>query len=455
MSDSLIIQPDAKRAEAGSGDTVGWKRFLSGAGAMQLNKLANAGISALQLALIARFLTPHDYGIYGVAFSTLVTIQSVLDVRCTELVIKYFFEIRDRRGERAANAFLFLGSVVEAGLAIGVASCLMAFSVPFASLLLEDRAQYSLFVVTALVPLSNIGSGISGALISLDRSYGKLAVSDTLATGIGFLILACVITVYPSPMTVLVLSFVSQLLRTVVRWYLLWRSKSPALIRLKQGWWDWQGIVLLAPEKKLMLRNAWRNNTFSILKVLQGTIPTLLMARMQSPAEAAAFFLGQRVASRLGVLVAPITDVAFRESAEGRLGRGSGETAKQLAKVTFIVAAFVAPALLLFCVFGQWSVPFIFGESYRPDVDVVRWVVGTVSLALLMNPLGSLLILEDRVQWLNAGFFCGFVAQVFLLLLLVPDHGALGASWSLAAFYSVVMAAHVFAGLKLFKGARP
>lgn len=429
--------------------SVSLGRLVRNAGKLQLTRGISSAVAAIQIAVVARFLAPSDYGLYALVLTIVQCIQGIFDVRCSELVLRYYFQYRQKGESTPAGAVLLAGGLVELAIGTVAAGALVVFSAPLSAVFLGNYAQPHVFVAAALMPLGSIGSGLAASLLSIERHYGRLAFADSISTLVGFAVLVVVLPLHPSVPVLLGLGCFAQVARGILRWWYVWRAGGEAKTCLVTATSAPSSLRSLARDRRELLRFACANNFMALLKVLQGTVPNFMIGLLTGPVSVGYYYLGQRLSTRLGAFCSPILDVAFREFAEHRRDTNSNANEKQMRHAVLLIAGSVVPAILGVVVLGRWTIPLVFGSKYTGSVVPVQIVVATYTLGLLASPIGSLLLAEGRLSWLNLGFAIGTVTQFVLLGLLVTTHGATGAALAFAGFYVVMNGFTVYGFLKL------
>ncbi len=413
------------------------RRHFKNAGKLQLHRIFSSVVAAIQIALVARFLSPHDYGIYALILNTVQMVQGVLDVRCSELILRYYFQFQQAAAPGKSAAVLFLGGLFEVGVSVVGALVLALGAHSFSNSLLGLEGADSLFLVAALLPLSNLGSGLAASVLAIERAYGRLALADSLSTIAGFVVMLAVLPFTASIGLLLGIALLTQMARGLLRWWFILREESEPRRQLAYAIFTPSCLRTLRGEARELVRFAFSNNLTALLKVIQGSVPNFVVGLLSGPVGVAYYFLGQRLGMRLSSFCAPILEVAFREMAESRTTGQDEVRRRSLRHGIFLISASVAPVVVGVILLGSWTVPLVFGENYRGSVLPVQIVVGTYVAALIASPYGSLLMAEGKVGWINAAYAIGLLLQISTLVWLVPQWSSTGAAVALAVFYLV------------------
>lgn len=416
-------------------DNPALQRLLKGAGKLQLHRVFSTLVAAVQIAVVARFLSPQYYGLYALVLNTVQIVQGVLDVRCSELILRYYFQFI-HAGERGrTSAVLLLGGLFEIGVGVLGAAGMIACAGLLAPALLGPEGDATWFVIAAFVPLSNLGGGLAAAILSVERSYGRLALADSISTLAGFAVLLVVLSLHATVGALLGVALFTQAARGVLRWHFVLRDGGEAKSLLLAALAAPSCLRELKADAAELVRFAFSNNLTAFLKVLQGSVPNVVIGLLSGPADVGYYFLGQRLGIRLSSFCSPIVEVAFREIAERRSLDPDGRGGRGLRHSVLLIAACVLPALVGIVLLGPWTIPLVFGASYAGGIVPVQIVVAAYSFALVLNPIGALLLAEGRTGWINGAYALGFAVQLLAMWWWVPAWSATGAALALAAFF--------------------
>lgn len=416
-------------------DNPGMRRLIKGAGKLQLHRVLSTVVAAVQIAVVARFLSPHYYGLYALVLNTVQIVQGVLDVRCSELILRYYFQFV-HAGERGkASAVLLLGGLFELGVGgLGAVGMIVGAGLLTPALLGPD-GDATWFVIAAFVPLSNLGGGLAAAILAVERGYGRLALADSISTLAGFAVLMGVLSWHATVGALLGVALFTQAARGVLRWHFVLRDGGEAKSLLLAGLATPSGLRELRPDAMALTKFAFSNNLTALLKVLQGTVPNIVIGLLSGPAAVGYYFVGQRLGLRLSSFCSPIVEVAFREIAERRSLDPGGRGGRGLRHSVLLIGACVSPALVGIVLLGPWTIPLVFGASYADGIVPVQLVVAAYCFALVLNPIGALLLAEGRTGWINGAYALGLAVQLLALWWWVPAWAATGAALALAAFF--------------------
>ncbi len=349
--------------------------------------------------------------------------------------MRFFFEYKEGGQRRRAGAVLVVGGLFELIVGLLAAVVMVLISPWLTGMLLQGQGHTSLFLLAALMPLANIGSGLAASILAIDRAYGRTALADSVSIVGGFALLICTLPFNASVEVLLAIAVLTQFGKAVMRWVFLHRSSSATKELLLEAMRDRSCLAELRPELGRIIKFGTSNNILALLKILHGSLPMFAIGVLRTPAEVAAFYLGQRIGSRLSTFVIPIADVSFREAAEDRASGSPEKRLKTIRHGFLITLAFCMPVFIAVVPLGHWVIPLIFGQQYASSVLAVQVTVVSLILACLVNPLQSLLLVDGRTHWINVGCLLGLAIQMLLVYMTVPTHGAVGAGLSLGSFY--------------------
>jgi PST family polysaccharide transporter len=214
------------------------RRTAAGAGTLVVTRLVTRGIDFVSLAILARLLTPADFGLIAIAMTLVLICEAITDLPISQAVVRLPFLNNDHLD----TAFTI--SVLR-GCAIAAALCLLAW--PFA-LLYRDMRLVGLVCALGLAPalrgvcnprFANFARNLDfrrEMLVEIGTKVTSLAVAATVAwTTRSYWALAAGTIAGPLAMNLLAYAIAPWRLRfTLVEWpvfarFLSWASAGQVL----------------------------------------------------------------------------------------------------------------------------------------------------------------------------------------------------------------------------------
>ena len=195
---------------------------------------------------------------------------------------------------------------------------------------------------------------------------------------------------------------------------------------------DYRSAFVLKGHFSKITRFAFFSNLTATSRLITAKMDTLVLGAMASPAAAGIYEIGKQGVSQLMSLSNPLYQSIYPEFsnlvADGKL--------QALDKLKRRLTRSIAPIVFVVCLLGTalapLVVPWVFGMEFADSVPVVQILVWQLSWLPLIWVPGYLLALNrvgmvTTLSWADAIVFCG------LLLLFVPQFGALGAALAATA----------------------
>ena len=324
------------------------RKFASSAGWVFVEQWSSKLISLALFALLARLLTPSDFGLVALATAFIAILQVLANSGFSKALIqKPSLDPRD-----ATTAFwtsLAISAVAYAALVVAAAPIAQAFSQP--------TLAPVLIVLGATIPLSAL-SRTPAALLARGFAFRTLSVR-TIGAGVIGAAVALPLAFLGAGVWALVAQSIAETLVAVV---LLWASTS------------WRPSLAFSLAS---LRSLWRTGVsllgIELLDVVQSQIDKLLVGVLFSTADLGVYSLAQR----LGLMIQElITTVVSRVSlttfshAQDDLGR----VVRIFRQLTFATATLSFPVFALVAALATQIVPFAFGPGWDAAVPLI-WIM--------------------------------------------------------------------------------
>lgn len=176
-------------------------------------------------------------------------------------------------------------------------------------------------------------------------------------------------------------------------------------------------------DRKQILAYGMRQWFGSLAGILLARLDQLLMVPLANSYELGIYVVAVALAD-LGIIVnKALREVIFAlESQET-----SGERVAQAARISNLATALIG---CLVAVSSYWLIPLLFGDEFSP-----AWIVTVILVvaSILGNPgslAGTGLSASGRPELRSWSLVAGCIVNVILMLLLVPQHGAIGAAFA-------------------------
>lgn len=184
----------------------------------------------------------------------------------------------------------------------------------------------------------------------------------------------------------------------------------------------------------------------TIPAALSGSLDKIVLASFVSSAVIGHYAIAYSVIGTTGTLSAAISAVSYPRLASLPLSAPG--------RIRFEVRA-LAGAGLSTAVFGAvisaaspWVIPYIYGAEFADSVDLVWWCLPAVVLTSMDIVAAAILRGRGLPGRVATAHVVGLAVTIFLLVLLVPRWGAVGAAMSLAGAAAVTVCALLYLWLR-------
>jgi O-antigen/teichoic acid export membrane protein len=396
------------------------KRLVSSLGAYQVADVVSKFMAVLLLPVYTRYIKPQGYGVVELLANGVIFVSIVVRFGIIEAFLRFYFSDtdQDRRDALARRATLFLVVVTTV-----VAAALAAASGPLSKLVLSHRDTTTfLIAVLGLWTFTN-----------LELAYGLLRVDERLKayaaaslTNVGLTIAASVVLVV--------------VLKDGARGLLL-ANYGVSTVILLALWWSMRG--------RLMPRTVTGEPLGTLMRFGLPTVPAeasvyalsvvdrYYIYHARSPALAGLYSIAIKLAGAVTFIVRAFQyawpPLAYSVQDDAEAARLYGLVTTYYA----LVAGWVVAGLALE---GRWVVRVLTAHSYYHAYRALPWV----ALGWAMYGLWVVfLVIAGRANVTTRNFpaaLAGLVANVVLIVLLLPPLGIAGAGIALCGAYVVMLA---------------
>jgi lipopolysaccharide exporter len=359
---------------------VRWTTFSS---------LGRTALQIVQVAILARLLTPADFGLFAVVLAIMAFLQIFADAGISNAIIHY-----QDITQKQLSSLYWLN--VSASLLLAT---LVAVTSPWLSNWYhEPLLQYLLMLAATTLVASSLGQQIK-VVAQKNLLFAKLAKVELIAAFFGFIAAICLAWLDAGVFSMIIGSLVTAVISSLLLWALLsegWRPK----LRLQLG-----EIRKFLKFGAYMVGNNLANTFNMQIDILLGTrlLGAQLIGMYSLPKE-----LSLRIA---GVINPIITQVGLpiMASAQGNtplLKRIYLQTIRMTASINF-------PAYVSLAIFAPEIVRLILGEKWLPAIPLLQIFACWALLRSIGNPAGILLMARGRAD-------LSFKWNMLLLLIMPP-----------------------------------
>ncbi|NLP84326.1 lipopolysaccharide biosynthesis protein [Microbacterium sp. CFH 90308] len=330
-----------------SNDDLG-RKFAGSAGWVFVEQWSSKLISLLLFAILARLLTPSDFGLVALATTFVVFLQVLANSGLANaLVQKRSLDEKD-----AATVFW-----TSLGISVVAYGSLVLVANPLAAALGEPRLGPVLTVIGLSVPISAL-SRTPAALLARGFGFKKLSLR-TIGASIGAAAVALPLALFGAGVWALVAQTVTEAIIAVV---LLWASTT------------WRPSFAYSLTS---LRSLWRTGLsllgIELLDAIQSQIDKLLVGVLYSTTDLGIYSLAQRI----GLMLQELTTTVVSRVSLTTFSRAQEDLTRVeriFRQLTFATATLSFPVFAMIAALATQIVPFVFGPGWDAAVPLI-WIM--------------------------------------------------------------------------------
>ncbi len=367
--------------------------------------VGKTGLQFIQVIILARLLSPSDFGLMAIVVAMLAFTQIFSDLGVSNAIIHH------RNVSHEELSSLYWLNVCAGAVLMFV---LMAASSPISTFYEEPLLKPLLKIVAIYFLISALGQQLR-VVAEKELRFSVIARIDLVAAFVGFSITVIWVSLSPTVTSIVVGLNASALTRTGMSWLLLANGWRP-LLRLHVG----EITQFLSFGGYIMARN--------IVNTIGSQADIIIGGRLLHAPDLGLYSLPRDFSLRLIAVVNPvITRVGFPVMAEAQTDQLLLK--KIYLRITRMTASVNCPLYLAMAVFAPEIVLLLFGDQWTESTQLLQVLALWALLRSLVNPAGSLLLAKGRAD-------LAFKWNMLILILVVPvimvgvQYGTLGLAFS-------------------------
>lgn len=412
---------------------TGWRRLIGQTGGLR-HQLATAmiGTFALNVAskvlmlgvtvLLARYMGPHEYGIYASALAALTLVGALASLGLPNLIVREVaaFQLHEQWGQmrgllsRSLQFGLFVCVVL--GVALYVEQDRLAAN--------GEYSQTLLWITFALLPLTLLGAMRNSTLRGLHHVVLGL-LPEWLIVPVIFIAIVIVMHVLAptmlSPPVVMSLRLAAVAVGFIVGVVALWHRLPRQLFR-----------VAPAYHTATWLRAALPMLWVGAMSIITTQTDVLMLAAVKGPSDAGIYQVAARGAE-LVAFISSISAIALQPTISRLYANGELARLKYIAgyAARIMVAAALAVAACYF-ILGGTLLRFVFGPAFQAAAQALNVLSAGWVIVAAMGPARDTLLMSGGERQSAIAISLAAILNVFLNLLLIPRFGITGAALATA-----------------------
>jgi O-antigen/teichoic acid export membrane protein len=416
---------------------------LGAMGALQTANLIGAAMGAINIVLISRWIGPTEFGVFSIIAGTAQVARQLCDSRSADLLVR-FTPTASAGAPSELGALTWMCALLDALATVAAMGLVWILGDVIARFVFHG-ASADLVRTGCLLLLASVGSATAYGLLAARGRFRTVAVCELATTGATLLLTMLVLPRSQTATTMVLVSAGATAVGTIARIlaasHAIRRAHGPALLTLS--------TLRAVPT---MFARTWRfalgTNLFATTKLLRSGLPGLFVASMLSVHEAGFYYLGERIAAKVNVLLTPVHRVLFPALTRARHELDQRAIASAVQQAALMACVVGLPFIVVFGVAGRFTVPLVFGEAYRPGVVVVAMcVTGAAIGAGILAVTGPLMMSADRMALLNLTFLAASLVELITLAAGLPILGVTAAGLGVLGFYATASGTTLLATL--------
>ncbi|MFA5631086.1 MAG: lipopolysaccharide biosynthesis protein [Porticoccaceae bacterium] len=387
-------------SDSGSRASVG-KAIARGAAWTLSIRLVNRSISVVSTLILARVLTPSDFGIYALA----MTVYAFVD-----LLGAFGFGSALIQNQDATEAHYNTAWTLNLLFSL-MTSTLLFILAPFAAEFLREpqleRVVRFMCILFLLDGVKNIGIINFQKHMAFDKEF-RFHLIIKLS---GFFVTI--------PLALLLNSY----------WAMLWGllSSSVMLILLSYVMQPFRPRLALSCWREMISFSAWLQVN-NILSYFNRHTENILVSRMLGIAAVGSLQVARETGQLLRELVQPINRAAFPGYA--RVNKDPPRMLEVFCDVTAMVMVVAFPVALGIIATAHLFVPTLLGNQWLHIVPLVQWLALASLMMVVMSGTNNVLIALARMKWATAIIASKLIFLVCFLIWLLPLYGVLAVGYA-------------------------
>lgn len=358
-------------------------------------------ISVISTLVLARLLTPEDFGVYALAMTVYAFVDLLGAFGFGSALIQN--QNADASHYNTAWTLHFLFSLMTTSLLFVLAPYAAEF-LGEPQLVIVMRFMCILFLLDGL---KNVGIINFQKHMTFDREF-RFSLMTKLS---GFLVTI--------PLAFLLRSY----------WAMLWGllSSSLMLLVLSYVMQPFRPRPELSRWREMISFSAWLQVN-NILTYFSRHTEKVLVSRMADVAAVGSLQLAREVGQLLREMVQPINRAVFPGYA--RVNRNPARMLEVFCDVNSILLTIGFPVAVGLFVVAHLFVPTVLGEQWLHIVPLMKWLALASLLMIGMSSTNNVLIALARMKWATGIIAANLVLLVSFMLYLLPRYGVLGVAYA-------------------------
>jgi len=403
--------------------------------------------ASIEVVVLARFLGLEQFGLFTLVISYVKVVNSLLDMKIGEAVVKYITESKEKGKLKTVSSFVKFFYIVD--LSSGVISfavCILLAGVANDLFIKSDDA----FSYVLIFSISLLVSTVNQSSHAILQSFKKFRHSAFFKVFNNFIKLILILTAFIIQLGIEGF-FAAYVVAELVSFLLLQVFVNRVLVQEGMSNWlfaDLQEIKSQIREVLWFMMNTAISGFMSFAS--SSYFPILILGHFSGAEASSLYKIARSIMKVVEKIRNPIYSVVYPALTRISARESYKEFRQLIVHSVKEIVKFIIPVSVLVLIFAEQLIELAFGSEYLPAVGTMRILIVTVMiyaflywtwpalLSLGMFGVKSMVVLITMVLYLSA------------LLILVPRYSHLGAA--LASFapliFNFVVAIFLFLHIK-------
>ena len=406
------------------------RSLLKNSGWAAVGQFLSAAVSFGETIVLARYFSVTDFGAFVTMASVADLINSLLEFRSGEAVIKFIPELRASKGIPGTLAFLKLIFLLDVIVALAAFTIIVTFG---RVILGWVSLQAVYFPALLIISVGFATRGIVGTVEAYFRICGRF---DQVAKLYSISLLTRLTLLVVVGLVVPTLPAVSWATAGADLLYFVLIGGTLLFVLRHSGFGPGSSeLTLIKDIRRPLTTFLLSTNLIYSVRTLSSKLDTLLIAGLTSPPVVAIYKLSARFALILVLLSDPLGTAIFPELSHLNAGGRIVQIRKVILTLSSSMAAGAAVLVGGFAVAGHWILKTFAGPQYDSAYPVVLIMFLGSAAAMIFFWVRPLLLVRGKAHLVAAVTTVALLVQVGGLYLLLPSMGAFGAGLVFALTY--------------------
>lgn len=400
-------------------------RAFRGVSWMALLRISTRGITFLRLAILARILTPAQFGVFGIASLTL----SLLEVITETGINVFLIQKKDEFGKYISSAWTV--SIIRGCLI----SIIILFTAPLIVRFFNSPESYSVVLLISVVPF--IRGFINPSIINIQKEI-QFQKEFYLRTVL-FSVDACI---------VIAAAFITRSAESFA--YGLIFSAIIEVILSFVFFRPWPSLSFELEKIKHIINRGWYVTLTGIFSYFSDNGDNLAVGKIMGTPSLGLYQVAYRIST---LTISEITEVVNKVTfpVYSKFADDKKRLLSAFVKVSGLSSLVAVVVGILIFIFSKQIVLIVAGENWLSITPVVQVLAIYGIIRTIFGNFSSLFLSMERQDYVAKMTFVRVVALLIVVVPLIRTYGLMGAAYAMMVSIFVEIPVILFYTFKLFR----